>query len=200
MPWESLTSSCKQCGFHRPLIFTCITSDQSRVHPRKTNHKSLFWQSPITNHQSLFRQSPITNHSFGCLLAVFGCLLAVFGLFLLQGRHHAADPPDVHVDLELALATVIVHVPDLPKHIPLRPPHIMDPSDRPHASYVAVGVPTVDAVTVIEVYAVRKGSLGRVGPLEDLLGPVHAHKPVHLAAVNELELQAKEGLLETSDR
>merc|ERR1719171_2606425 len=61
-----------------------------------------------------------------------------------------ADAGDVAVDLELALAPVVVHEPDLPEHGALRPAHVVDAADAPHASDVPVRVVAVERVLVVE--------------------------------------------------
>ena len=50
---------------------------------------------------------------------------------------------------------------------------VVDPYDGPHAPDVAVGVAPVQAVVVVEVDGQGEGLLRRLGPLEDLFGPIH---------------------------
>ena len=59
---------------------------------------------------------------------------------------------------------------------------------RPGDSGVPVGIAAVEEIFVVEIDAVlhRRGDVGR--PLENLLGPVHAHVVVHPSVANHLEL------------
>ena len=56
------------------------------------------------------------------------------------------------LDFELALATGVVHVPDLAENRTLRPAHVMNPHHAPHDSDVARGVTAIQLVLVIQVY------------------------------------------------
>ena len=54
---------------------------------------------------------------------------------------------------------------------------------------IAAGIAPVQTVAVVEVERGLQGRLRIRGPLQDLLGPVHAHEPVQLAFRHQLHLQ-----------
>merc|ERR1740125_55594 len=78
--------------------------------------------------------------------ALLGLLL---GWLLWLGRPR---PPlgDVGLEVELALASRVVHEADLAKDGALRPAHVVRAHDRPGAADVPVGVAPVEAVLVVE--------------------------------------------------
>lgn len=56
-------------------------------------------------------------------------------------------------------------------------------------AYVSIGVPPIQLIAVVEVDGKLQGLLGRAGPLQDLLGPVHPQEAMHLALLDHLELR-----------
>jgi len=58
----------------------------------------------------------------------------------------------------------------------------------PGDSCVAAGVPPIQLVSIVEEDGGPLGRLGRLCPLQDLLGPVHPHVAVHPSQASHLQL------------
>ena len=61
----------------------------------------------------------------------------------------------------------------LPKDLPLRPAHVMDPGDGPHATHVTVWVPAIERVLVIQMDGDPERLFRGGRPFKDLLRPIH---------------------------
>mmetsp|Transcript_12419 Transcript_12419/g.25568 ORF Transcript_12419/g.25568 Transcript_12419/m.25568 type:complete len:272 (+) Transcript_12419:116-931(+) len=153
-------------------------------------HTRVYHENTRLKHAFALLLTPPTHNSFfRCLRRLcqaappplLGCSAAFFG-------NEAADLGDVVCDLELALAPVVVHVPDFAEHWAFLPPHVVHAPDGPHAAYEAVGVPSVQAVLVVEEDASPQCLLWALGPLQDLLRPIHSHESVELAPEHQLLL------------
>ena len=85
-------------------------------------------------------------------------------------------PPIVLRSCPLVLPTKLgndAHSPYFPEDGPLSPPLVVDAAHGPHHTDVTVGVATVEAVVVVQVQGDAESLLRRLGPLEDLFGPIH---------------------------
>mmetsp|Transcript_11833 Transcript_11833/g.37852 ORF Transcript_11833/g.37852 Transcript_11833/m.37852 type:complete len:229 (+) Transcript_11833:25-711(+) len=108
---------------------------------------------------------------------------------LPQRLNNPLDATDIVRHVEFSLAAGQVHVSDLAEHGALCPALVMHASDRPRTANVAVRVSPIELILVIQVDCDAQRLAWRRGPLQDLLGPVHAQKSVHLARVNHLQLR-----------
>lgn len=108
-------------------------------------------------------------------------------LFLLV--HLTAVSHDKGIYIEFATASLIVHVPNLTEDSPLLPAHVMDAANGPHAAHIAVGVATIQTVLVVQQDRVLQRLLRCRCPFQNLFGPVHAQKAVHLSLAYQLQLR-----------
>ena len=64
----------------------------------------------------------------------------------------------------------------------------MEPADGPGDAGVAVRVPSVQFVFVVEIDRDLHRIVGGFRPLQDLLAPVHAHVSMHLSRFHHFHL------------
>merc|ERR1719270_792518 len=92
------------------------------------------------------------------------------------------------VHIKFPLAASIVHVPDLPKHLSFSPTLIVNTSNAPHDTHIAIWIIAIQGISIIEPDRFLKCLLRTLSPLQDLLCPVHPQEAVHLALLDKLKL------------
>mmetsp|Transcript_107095 Transcript_107095/g.308121 ORF Transcript_107095/g.308121 Transcript_107095/m.308121 type:complete len:319 (-) Transcript_107095:788-1744(-) len=97
-------------------------------------------------------------------------------------------PFDESGDVELPLAAGVIHEADFAEDRALGPAHVVYPANAPHAAHIAVRVPAVELVAVVEPDRLGQRLLRARRPLEYLLRPVHPQETVHLALTHHLQL------------
>mmetsp|Transcript_14739 Transcript_14739/g.25662 ORF Transcript_14739/g.25662 Transcript_14739/m.25662 type:complete len:244 (+) Transcript_14739:266-997(+) len=103
-------------------------------------------------------------------------------------QHRTIHVRHIRGDVKLAFAACVVHVADFPKHSALGPAHVMNANHAPHDPHIAPWVTSIQLVLVIQVDGHLNGLLRAGAPLQDFLGPVHAHEAVHFPQVHHLML------------
>jgi len=98
------------------------------------------------------------------------------------------DASDVVGDAKLLLCAVVRHVSNLAENFAFFPTLIVHAHDGPHASDVAARIATIQRVRVVQINCKLQRLLGRLGPLENLLRPIHSTKAVHLTSITQLSL------------
>merc|ERR1711962_1141507 len=122
---------------------------------------SSFCNTDIDMMKSLMIQWPLLANLEVLLDASFLGLSVHLGLIL--------ENKLVHINLPLAAS--IVHVPDLPKHLSFSPTLIVDTSNAPLDTHIAIWIIAVQSISVVEPDCFLKCLLRTWSPLQDLLCP-----------------------------
>mmetsp|Transcript_30769 Transcript_30769/g.64250 ORF Transcript_30769/g.64250 Transcript_30769/m.64250 type:complete len:261 (-) Transcript_30769:1555-2337(-) len=98
-------------------------------------------------------------------------------------------PRHKRIDFELPLTPRIIHIPNLPKNRPLLPSHIMNTHNRPTHPHKPIRIVPIIRIPIIKILRRSQSILRTHRPFQNLLRPIHSHKPVHAPLSHQLQLR-----------